>query len=109
MTQSFVLTAVNLPLDIKNKIESSNLLFSKYYERDKSEELRELIVHVENAKASGVTILGCDEAIDKLGNLSTNTINIFAGKNKEYFFKIYIDKRKNDNVFFVLIKRKQLS
>lgn len=106
MKEKSFLSEVSLPQDIRSKIESSKLLFSKSYKRNRCDELHELVIHVENSKASGITIFGGSEAIEKLKKSVANVISIYAGKNNKYFFKVYIDKENDDDSCYILIERR---
>ncbi|AWH88638.1 hypothetical protein [Limnobaculum parvum] len=105
MKNEFILSEVILPEDIKGKILSSELSFSKFYARNPRDELRELIIHLKNTEISGLVILGGKESIEVLQNIQDELIDIFAGKNSSYFFKIYINKNSNDAISFIMIDR----
>ena len=93
------------PNEIRNKILSSEVFFSKFYERNRQDELRELKIHLENAKHSGLFIDGGEMAVNILSKHDGDIISIFAGRNKTYFFKLYIDKGKQKTICYILINR----
>ncbi|MFE8146337.1 hypothetical protein RBA69_03690 [Brenneria goodwinii] len=95
------------PNEIKNEVFSSELLFSKFYQRNKDDELRELKIHIENAKDTGLSIVGGEVSVNALSKLNSETISILAGKNKLYFFKLYISKESQKLICFILIKRRK--
>lgn len=93
------------PNDIKSEVFSSEIIFFKHYQRNKGEELRELIIHIENANYSGLSINGGDTSVRILTEFKGETISILAGKNSVYFFKLYINENMEDLISFILIKR----
>ncbi|MBK0091565.1 hypothetical protein [Erwinia sp. S59] len=93
------------PNDIKSEVFSSEIIFFKHYQRSKGEELRELIIHIENANYSGLSINGGDTSVRILTEFKGETISILAGKNSVYFFKLYINENMEDLISFILIKR----
>jgi len=95
------------PNEIKDKIFSSEIKFSKYYERNKDEELRELKIHINNASYTGLSIDGGNSSVRILTEFEDEVINIFAGRNSFYFFKLYINKDVEKVICFILIKRKK--
>jgi hypothetical protein len=106
--KTLLLSRNHLPISIRNGILSSELLFSKYYKRNKNDELRELIIHIENSKFSGITICGGEDSLNKMKLLADEFIYIFAGRNKFCFFKLYIKNNTEELISFILIKRKEL-
>ncbi|VYU71814.1 hypothetical protein [Metakosakonia massiliensis] len=95
-----------IPDEIKNEIISYEVFFLKYYKRDKEGELRELRIHMENSQETGLIIEGGNNSINVLSSLNDNVINILAGKNKYYFFKLYIDEHENQTVCYIKIRRR---
>ncbi|QGY29692.1 hypothetical protein [Pantoea cypripedii] len=95
------------PNEIKSEVFSSEITFFKYYQRNKSEELRELIIHIDNANYSGLFINGGDSSVRILTEFTGETIGILAGRNSVYFFKLYINENVGELISFILIKRKK--
>ncbi|MGL4757325.1 MAG: hypothetical protein ACRCXB_33650 [Aeromonadaceae bacterium] len=105
MMGNYMFSIRKLPKEIRENILCSKLIFSKEYTRSKADELRELNIHLENAKFSGVSIIGGENAVNALQEITDEFIHIFAGKNKFYFFKLYISKSKHGIASFIMIKR----
>ncbi|MFU9137182.1 hypothetical protein [Erwinia tasmaniensis] len=95
------------PNEIMSEVFSSEITFFKYYQRNKCEELRELIIHIDNANYSGLSINGGDSSVRVLTEFKGETISILAAKNSIYFFKLYINEDIGELISFILIKRKK--
>lgn len=95
------------PNEIMSEVFSSEITFFKYYQRNKCEELRELIIHIDNANYSGLSINGGDSSVHVLTEFKDETISVLAARNSIYFFKLYINEDIGDLISFILIKRKK--
>ncbi|WBF47084.1 hypothetical protein [Serratia rubidaea] len=104
-TELFILNTL-IPKEYREAMQSSNISFLKLYERDRLDEIRELSIHIENAKHSGLNIIGGESSLEALRNLNECNIHIVAAKNELYFIKIYTKKDK-ERIAFTLIKRKK--
>lgn len=89
----------------KYEISIPDIVFSKLYERNKSDELRELEVHIENSFESDVLIEGGNEAIKNLKNIKNENIFILAVKTKKLFLKLYLIIDKEMLIGSTMIKR----
>ncbi|KGT94592.1 hypothetical protein NG99_08235 [Erwinia typographi] len=95
------------PSEIRNEIFSSKIAFSKNHQRNKNEELRELKIHLDNANYSGLLIDGGESSINVLSKFKGDAISILAGRNDNYFFKLYINEDMEKAICFILIKRRK--
>lgn len=95
------------PNEIMSEVFSSEITFFKYYQRNKYEELRELIIHIDNANYSGLSINGGDSSVHVLTEFKGETISVLAARNSIYFFKLYMNEDIGDLISFILIKRKK--
>ena len=97
------------PAKYNKEMLSYEIEFLKLYARNRKDELRELEIHLKNSYYSGILIAEGNNAINGLAHSPVKKINILAGKNKNYFFKLYLSNEANCLLGFFLINRNQKS
>ncbi|MCL2894509.1 hypothetical protein [Brenneria tiliae] len=74
------------------------------FECDRENELRLMKVHHENSKRSGLNVIGIDDLIMSLHKLQEDTVFLINIRNRKYFLKLYLDKKLNHFLGYILIE-----
>ena len=77
------------------------------FECDRKNELRIMKVHYENSKQSGLNIIGIIELIKSLGGFDDDEIFLINLSNENYFSKIYMNKKLNILLGYIIIKSRK--
>ena len=64
-------------------------------------------VHYENSKQSGLNIIGIIELIKSLGGFDDDEIFLINLRNENYFSKIYMNKKLNILLGYIIIKSRK--
>lgn len=95
---------INIPVAYKQLLNGHGENKIAFFECDSTNELHLMKIHYENAKHSGLNILGIEELIEKLIKFQSKVVFLVNARNDDYFFKFYFEQSLQNFLVCVVIK-----